>query len=70
MPSAVLLMRTRRFRAISKMSVFSEDREVTSGRQGGQVVNACGWEGKLLEGRSAACDVIPEAWRINIGSHT
>ena len=38
------------------------------GGQGGQVVNACGWEGKPLEGRSAACDVDPcstmKAWQL------
>jgi hypothetical protein len=32
------------------MSMFPEAREVTSGRQSGQVINACGWEGKAAGG--------------------
>jgi hypothetical protein len=50
MPLEVLLVRTLQFLAISKMSMFPEAREVTSGRQGGQVINACGWEGKAAGG--------------------
>jgi hypothetical protein len=54
MPLAVLLVRTLRFLAISKMSVFPEAREVTSGSQGGQVINACGWERKAAGGETCS----------------
>jgi hypothetical protein len=73
MPWAVLVMRTKRFRAISKMGVFSESSRGDKWWAGWTQFVQRMWLGTEAAGggRSAACDVDPcssmKAWRINIG---